>query len=483
MSQKTKAPKLEPTLGLFTVILLVVSSIIGSGVFKKVAPMSELLGSPSLVLLCWLLAGLVTLLGALTNAEVAGLIADSGGQYVYFKKMYGKFFAFLYGWASFAVIQCATTASVAYVFAQSVHAMIPLPGLPDHIASIEVLGLFIPFDNFGVKLLTIGLIVLLSVVNYRGVKYGGLITNVFASTVVVAIFGIIFAGLASTSGSISNMQQSIPTDTIANLGLFGAMFAGMRSAFWAYEGWNNVGFIGGEIKNPKKNLPLALTTGVIFVVITYLLINFVYLYVSPIGNIIAEYQADGNSITAIAVAQTILGSWGGGAIAILIIISTFNCTNSTVLTAPRIYYAMAKDGLFFRKAAEVHPTFHTPGRAIVISAIWSSVLVLSGSFDQLTDMLVFAAFIFYGAGAFGVYILRKKMKDTPRPYKVNVILPALFMMFCIVLVVVTLIEAPRESGIGLALIAAGIPFYYFWNKRAIAEGVTGEDEEDAIDGQ
>lgn len=475
MSTKTNAPKLEPTLGFLTVVLLVVSSIIGSGVFKKVAPMSQDLGSPTLVLVCWALAGLVTLMGAITNAEVAGLIADSGGQYVYFKKMYGKFFAFLYGWASFAVIQCATTASVAYVFAQSVHAMYPLPGLPEHIASIGIFGLFYPFDNFGVKLLTIGLIVLLSVINYRGVKYGGFITNLFASTVVIAIFGIIIAGLASASGSISNIQQTVGDQDYTSLGLLGLIFAGMRSAFWAYEGWNNVGFIGGEIKDPKKNLPRALTLGVVFVIVTYLLINFVYLYVLPIGTIIAQHQADGNSIAAISVAQIILGPWGSGAIAILILIATFNCTNSTILTAPRIYYAMAKDRLFFRGAEEVHPTFHTPSKSIVMAAIWSSVLVLSGSFDQLTDMLVFAAFIFYGAGAFGVFILRKKMKDALRPFKVNLILPAIFVLFCIVLVVVTLMETPRDAGIGLVLIAAGIPFYYFWNKRAQAEGIVDEE--------
>lgn len=474
MKPNANAPKLEPTLGFVTVALLVVSSIIGSGVFKKVAPMSEDLGSPTLVLLCWGLAGLVTLLGALGNAEVAGLIADSGGQYVYFKKMYGKFFAFLYGWASFAVIQCATTASVAYVFSQSIHAIWPLPGLPEHIASITLGGgdfIFTPFDNFGVKLLTIGLIVLLSVINYRGVKYGGFITNVFASTVVVAIFGIIIAGLASSSGEISHIQQTVGNQDYTTFGLLGLIFAGMRSAFWAYEGWNNVGFIGGEIKDPKRTLPRALTFGVIFVIITYLLINFVYLYISPIGDIIAEYQADENSIAAISVASKILGSWGGGAIAILILIATFNCTNSTILTAPRIYYAMAKDKLFFRGAEEVHPTFHTPSKSIVIAAIWSSVLVLSGSFDQLTDMLVFAAFIFYGAGALGVFVLRKKMKDAERSFKVNLIIPAIFVLFCIVLVVVTLIENPRDAGIGLVLILAGLPFYFFWNRRSETEGI------------
>lgn len=479
MKEDNKAPKLEPTLGLFTVILLVVSSIIGSGVFKKVAPMSETLGSPSLVLLCWFLAGLVTLMGALTNAEVAGLIADSGGQYVYFKKMYGRFFAFLYGWASFAVIQSATIASVAYVFSESVNAIYPLPVLSADVAGLQYgsgVFIFTPFKDFGVKVLTIGLITLLSVVNYRGVKYGGFIANVLASTVVIAIFGIVLAGLASAAGTTENLQQTVPTEAM-NKGLLSALFAGMLGAFWAYEGWNSIGFIGAEVKNPKRNIPLALTFGVIFVMITYLSINFVYLYVSPISEIIGNTQADPNNIAAIGAAEKIVGAWGAGAIAILILIATFNCTNSTILTAPRVSFAMAKDGLFFRKAAQVHPTYHTPGIAIVVTAIWSSILVLSGNFNQLTDMLIFAAFIFYGAGALGVFVLRRKMKDAPRPYKVigYPVVPILFILFCIVLVVNTAIDYPRESGIGLVLIAAGVPFYYFWNKRAQAEG--WEDEQ------
>ncbi len=494
MKQNANAPKLEPTLGLITVVLLVISAIIGSGVFKKVAPMSEALGSPSLVLLCWFLAGLVTLMGALTNAEVAGLIADSGGQYVYFKRMYGKFFAFLYGWASFSVIQCATIASVAYVFAGSVHSIWPLPELSADWQNIQFLKyttadgdvayVFSPFKDAGIKVLTIGLITLLSVVNYRGVKYGGFIANILASTVVIAIFGLAIAGLASAAGSVDNLNETVDTEAV-NTSLFSALFAAMLSAFWAYEGWNSIGFIGAEVKNPKRNIPLALTFGVILVMFTYLTINFVYLYVSPVSEIIANKAADPNSIAAVGVAEKIMGSYGGLAIAILIIVATFNCTNSTILTAPRVFFAMAKDGLFFRSVAKVHPKFHTPSTAIVFGAVWSSILVLSGNFDQLTDMLIFAAFIFYGAGAFGVFVLRRKMKDAPRPYKVigYPVVPLLFIIFCAVLVVNTCIEMPREAGMGLVLIAAGIPFYYFWNKRAIAEGVTGDDGNDLAAGQ
>ncbi len=486
MKQNANAPRLEPTLGLTTVVLLVISSIIGSGVFKKVAPMSEDLGSPSLILLCWLLAGLVSWMGALTNAEIAGMIADSGGQYVYFKRMYGRFFAFLYGWTSFAVIQCATIASIAYVFAGSVHSIWPLPELPLSWQNMEfipyaledgtIAHVFSPFKDAGIKLLTIGLITLLGVVNYNGVKYGGFIAQILASTVVIAIFALAIAGLASAEGSWANIQQTITIPKVEN-SLFTALFGGMLAAFWAYEGWNSVGFIGAEVKNPKRNIPLALTFGVLLVMVIYLTINFVYLYVSPVTEIIANKQADPNSIPAVNMALKIFGQYGGWAIAGLILIATFNCTNSTILTAPRVFYAMAKDGLFFRKAATVHPKFHTPGSSIVITAIWSSVLVLSGNFDQLTDMLIFAAFIFYGAGAFGVFVLRKKMKDAPRPYKVvgYPVIPALFVIFCAVIVTVTIDDKPREAGVGLVLIASGLPFYYFWNKRAKEEGLVEEE--------
>ena len=481
-------PQLNKSLGLVTVLLLVISSIIGSGVFKKVAPMSSDLGVPTLVLISWGLAGLVTLMGALTNAEVAGMIAESGGQYAYFKKMYGRGFAFTYGWASFAVIQCGTTASVAYVFAQSINSIHPLTiALPDGWSTWSVLGSsswltnhlpwlvnnikIMPFDNFGVKLVTMALIAVLTIINYRGVKYGGMLTNVFASTVVVCIFAIIVLGLFFGHGSMENFHQHINgkifKDGDSTLTMLKAIFAGMIGAFWAYEGWNSVGFVGGEMKNPKRDLPLALIGGVLFVITTYLLINFTYLYVTPISEIVDTFHKDENSIAAVAVVTKILGSWGGLLVSGLIIIATFNCTNSQILTAPRIYYAMAKDKLFFSKAADVHPEFKTPHWSLVVSGIWACVLVLSGSFDQLTDMLVFAAFLFYGSGAIGVFVLRKKMPDAPRPYKVigYPVIPALFIIFCITLIVVTIHDHPVRTGIGLALIASGLPFYFYWNKK------------------
>jgi APA family basic amino acid/polyamine antiporter len=456
-------------LGLFTAMLIVVSSMIGSGIFKKAAPMSMDLQSGGLLLLVWLIAGVITFIGAVTNAEIAGLIAAPGGQYVYFKEMYGKAFAFLYGWSCFSVIQSASIASIAYVFAESVNAVLPLPHFGPDLESLSIFGIFYPLDSFGVKALTIITIIFLTTANYLGVIFGGFISNLFTTLKVLGIVLIIILGLTISGGSVSNilpLGESPTAEYGSSLGLFGAMFAAMLGAFWAYDGWNNIGYLGGEIKNPKRNIPLALFTGVTTVMIIYLITNFTFLYVMPVNEIIEVSKQD-NTIIAVEVMRKFLGGGGAFFISVLIMISTFGTTNGTILASSRIYFAMAKDGLFFKSAGNVHPSFKTPYTSLIIQGIWSCILVLSGTFDQLTDMLIFASFIFYGAGAFGVFILRKKMKDHHRPYKVigYPIVPLVFVLFCITLVVVTIIQNPRDAGIGLVLVLSGIPFYLFWMRK------------------
>jgi APA family basic amino acid/polyamine antiporter len=459
------------TIGLYTAIALVVGNMIGSGVFKKVAPMSAELQSPGLVLLAWLLAGMVTLCGALTNAEIAGMIVEPGGQYVYFKRMYGRAFAFFYGWSCFSVIQCASQASIAYVFAHSFNSLLPLPRLSEAWETIQVLGIFTPFDNFGVKVLTVGLLTLLTTINYFGVKYGSSLSGLLSSTVVICIFGIILLGLSVGGGSIDHLR----TDAIgyaeskvaaSSLGFLGALFTAMIGAFWAYDGWNNLGMLGGEVKNPHRNIPLGLTGGVAIVTFVYLLVNATYLYILPIDQIIQVARTP-NGIAAVEVMRWLMGPAGALGVSLLILLATFNSTNTSILANSRIYYAMAKDGLFFRAAATHHPVYRTPAVSLVMQAVWASALVFSGSFDQLTDMLIFAVFIFYGAGAFGVFVLRKKMPDTPRPYRAvgYPVVPAVFVLFCATLLIVSLVERPRESFLALALIACGIPFYLYWRKR------------------
>jgi APA family basic amino acid/polyamine antiporter len=449
--------------------MIVISSMIGSGVFKKIAPMSMELGTPGLILLCWLIPGIITMIGAATNAEIAGLIAEPGGQYVYFKKMYGDAFAFLYGWSCFSVIQSASIASIAYVFAESVNAVIPLPHLSAGMEQVTIFGIFSPFQGFGVKGLTILTIIFLTTANYLGVIIGGAITNVFTGLKILGIVIIIILGLTISNGTVQNLTPFLNKPDFqygSGLGLFGAMFAAMLAAFWAYDGWNNIGYLGGEIKNPKRNIPLSLFGGVALVIVIYLAINTAFLYVMPVDEIISISNSE-HSIIAIEVMRKFLGYGGALFISVLIMVSTFGTTNGTILASSRIYFAMAKDKLFFQSAGAHHSKFKTPHISLLIQGLWASLLVLSGTFDQLTDMLIFASFIFYGAGAFGVFILRRKMKDTPRVYKVPgyPVLPFIFVLFCVTLVVVTIIQNPRDAGIGLSLVLIGIPFYLFWNKR------------------
>lgn len=443
--------------------------MIGSGVFKKIAPMSVELGSPGLILLCWLIPGIITMIGAATNAEIAGLIAEPGGQYVYFKKMYGNAFAFLYGWSCFSVIQSASIASIAYVFAESVNAVIPLPRLPEIYEQVSIFGIFYPLQSFGVKGLTILTILFLTSANYFGVIVGGTITNIFTALKVLGIIVIILLGFFISGGSSSNLTPVLGKtgfEYSSPLGLFGAMFAAMLAAFWAYDGWNNIGYLGGEVKNPKRNIPIALFGGVALVILIYLAINAAFLYVLPVNEIISITQNE-HSIIAIEMMRKFLGYGGALFISVLIMVSTFGTTNGTILASSRIYFAMAKDNLFFKSAGSHHSKYRTPHISLLIQGLWASALVLSGTFDQLTDMLIFASFIFYGAGAFGVFILRKKMIDTERVYKVPgyPVIPFVFVLFCVALVLVTIIENPRDSGIGLSLVLIGIPFYIFWKRK------------------
>ncbi|MFH0974846.1 MAG: amino acid permease [Spirochaetota bacterium] len=462
--------ELKQSLTLGASIILVVSSIIGSGVYKKVAPMSAELLSPSLVLLCWLLAGVISLFGALSNAEIAGMLADSGGEYVYFKRIYGRFMAFLYGWSVFTVIKSSAVASIAYLFSHSLNSIVPLPHLPLSLEQMEFLNAFKPFENFGVKLLTILLIVGLTFINTRGLKLGSSLSNSITRLILAGLAIIVISGLFFGGGNISGITHNSSLyvqKSWYDFGLIKAMFAAMLAAFWAYEGWNSVGFLGGEIKNSKKNLPLALFGGMAIVITVYLLVNFTYLFVLPIDSLVEVHKSQ-NAIAAVTVVSSFAGGTGVMMLSFLILITAFGCTNSTILMPPRIYYAMAKDGLFFSKAAEIHPEYNSPNYALWIQAVWASLLVVSGGFDQLTDMLVFAAFFFYGATTLGVFIMRVKEPHLERSYKVwgYPVIPAFFILFCLVLVVISFFTNTREALLGAMLMAAGIPFYLYWNAKS-----------------
>lgn len=454
--------KLNRSLGLRYVVVVVIANILGSGVYKKVAPMAAELHSSGWVLIAWLLGGIITLFGALSNAEVAGLLADTGGEYAYFKKIYNRFFAFIFGWSLFTVIQTAAISSLAYVFAQSLNSLLRLPALFLGLSTFSLGGIFFPFADFSVKLTAILLIILLTWINTRGVKTGAGMSNVILILVFIGIFTIIFFGLGSPHAVVS---QAIHLQTTNNTPVtISAVFTAMLSAFWGYQGWAAIGFLGGEIKDAKQNIPKGIAAGVFIVIALYLLVNLTYLSLLPTTSL-EKINQDVNQIAAIEAVKSFWGSSGGIFISVLVLITTLGCTHATVLASARPYFAMAQEGLFFPKVAKLNKA-QAPVNSLLYQGVWACLLVLSGTFDQLTDMIVFAVFIYYGATAMGVFILRKKMPDAERPYKVwgYPVVPAIVVLFCVGLFINTFYSRPREAALGMVLMLTGVPMYY-WFKR------------------
>ncbi|WP_018615052.1 APC family permease [Segetibacter koreensis] len=455
--------QLNRSLGLRLVIVVVVGNIIGSGVYKKVAPMAAELHSSGWVLVCWILGGIITLFGALSNAEVAGLLADTGGEYAYYKKIYNRFFAFLFGWSLFAVIQTAGISSLAYVFAQSFNSIVSVPPLLPSLATFSIGGIFYPFADFNVKLTAIILIIILTWINTKGIKTGAGVST----AILLLVFGgiLIIVGGAVGSGHL-NVSHSFDMSTTNNSPVtISAVFTAMLAAFWGYQGWASVGYVGGEIKDPKKNIPKGISLGVFIILGLYMLVNATYLSVLSIPALEEIYHS-GNKIAAVEAVRSFWGQKGALFISVLILITTLGCTNATILVSCRTYFAMAREGLFFKKVATLNDA-HTPANSLLFQCVWACLLVLSGTFDQLTDMIIFAVFIYYGATTLGVFILRRKMPDAPRPYKVwgYPLVPAIVILFCAVLIVNTIFSRPREAAIGVVLMLTGVPVYIWFKKK------------------
>ena len=458
------------TLGLGYVIIFVVANIIGSGVYKKITPMASELHSSIWILMAWIVGGIITLFGALSNAEVAGLLADTGGEFVYLKKIYNRFFAFMYGWSLFTVIQTATISSLAYVFAQSLNSIIPIPGIFSSFQHFTIGGVFFPFQDFGVKLTAILLILILTGLNISGLKSGAGLSKAIMLLVFTGLLTIVIFGLGSISTRPVNFLNL--KDLTAGTVTISSFYTAMLAAFWAYQGWVSVGFIGGEVKDPTKNIPKGIVTGVFIVIFIYLLVNVTYLALLSIPQLMHIHEA-GNQIAAIEAVRTFWGTGGVIFISLLILATTLGCTNASILTGARPYYAMAREKLFFPQIAKINNA-NVPSNSLLWQGIWASVLVLSGTFDQLTDMIIFAVFIFYGATTLGVFILRRRLPDVHRPYKVwgYPVVPAIFILFCIGLFFNTIITRPREAAIGMILIFSGSPVYYFlkWKNSKNKEG-------------
>jgi basic amino acid/polyamine antiporter, APA family len=468
--------KLVASLGLWTCLSIVVGGVIGSGIFMKPAIMAGQLGSPELLLAVWVGAGIMTLFGALSNSEVAAMMPETGGQFIFFKAMYGDFFAFLYGWAGFAVFNTAGNASIAYVLGTYTEYFVTLPRFDGDVEksirlTIPFIGTIFPLQNIGVKSVTIFIVTLLTVINYRSTRFGGNVQVIFTAIKVIAIAIIIIGLFFSGKGHWPNLYEDSAVIVPAGWGFITAIVAATSGAFWGYDGWNNITFVAGEIKDPQRNIPKSLILGLLVCIVTYGLIIMSYEYIMPIDNLAKS------AVVASDAAMVVMGATGGGIIALMVIISTFGATNANVLATARVTFAMAQDKQFFAFAGNVHPRFQTPGNALLLQWVWMCILIISGSFDMLTDMVIFVSWLFYGMSALGVFVLRRKMPDRERPYKVwgYPIVPAIFVSFTFFFLVATLANDIYlfatgqtmliNSLLGLLLTALGIPLYWFFKHK------------------
>jgi APA family basic amino acid/polyamine antiporter len=369
----------------------------------------------------------------------------------------------MYGWSLFTVIQTATISSLAYVFAQSLNSIITIPVIFSSLQHFTLGGVFYPFQDFGIKMTAILLILILTGLNISGLKSGAGVSKALTVLVFIGLLTVVIFGLRSVTVKPANFMdfKELTNGTITLSSFYTAMLA----AFWAYQGWVSVGFIGGEVKDPTRNIPKGIVTGVFIVIFIYLLVNVTYLTLLSIPQLVHIHES-GNQIAAVEAVRTFWGKGGVMFISLLILVTTLGCTNASILTGARPYYAMAREKLFFRGIAKINNA-NVPSNSLLWQGIWASVLVLSGTFDQLTDMIIFSVFIFYGATALGVFVLRHRIPDVHRPYKVwgYPVVPAVFILFCVGLFFNTIITRPREAAIGLILIFSGIPVYFFLKRK------------------
>ncbi|MES2374209.1 MAG: amino acid permease [Bacteroidota bacterium] len=461
----------KPTLGLFDATMIVAGSMIGSGIFIVSADITRNVGSAGWLIAVWLITGFMTLTAALSYGELSAMFPKAGGQYVYLKESYNPLIGFLYGWSFFSVIQTGTIAAVGVAFCKFAGYFFP---------SLEMVDANILFSIGSIhihtaQLVSILLIVFLTFINTKGVKGGKLIQTVFTVTKLLSLFGLIVFGLMMAKGEVWNanwtnawQMHSITAGAdgastsdilmpLMGAAAVGAIAASMVGSIFSSDAWNNVTFIAGEIKNPKKNIGFSLFLGTLIVTIIYVSCNLMYLGVLPLHDI-AFAKSDRVAVDA---SKVIFGDAGTYVIAIMIMISTFGCNNGLILAGARVYYTMAQDKLFFKKAGRLNKNA-VPGWALWAQCIVASLLCLSGKYGDLLDMVSFIVVIFYVLTIGGIFILRKKMPDAERPYKAfgYPVLPALYMLmgsaFCIMLI----IYKPQFTWPGLIITLIGIPLYY-----------------------
>ena len=472
-------PQLIPGLTLGHTVALAIGSVIGNGVFLKSAVMAQTVGSPGWVLAAWVVAGVLSMAGALTYGELGALLPRVGGEYVYLRESYGDALAFLYGWTGFVVTSTGSIAAIGASFATFSASLLPINQVWFH-HTYRVFGQTVHWQFGAQQVVAVSAILFLSSINCVGVVLAGwlqtLMTILKIAGIVLIVSGVFFFSRGATFAHFAS-----PTATHGWPGL-AAFGTAMLAALWAYNGWNQVPMVASEVQRPERNLPRALVLGMVIVVVVYLFSNASYFFALPFGEITSANSTEYRQALPVAAkaAQTFLGTYGVPLVSVVFVISVLGTLNACILTFARVPYAMASDGLFFRSFARVNSATHVPVVAIVLQAVWSSILAVSGTYDQLTDYAVFAMWIFYALATSSVFILRKKMADKPRAYRTPAypILPAVFLMMAMWLVWNTIHTRPLESTCGLAVIALGIPFYmYFWRKGRRAGRRDGERQE------
>ena len=463
----------QKQLGLLDSTMIVMGSMIGSGIFLAPALIAGIavesrLGAGSFVLI-WVIGGLLTLCGALSYGELAAALPKTGGQYVYLSQAFAPFWGFLYGWTLFAVIQCGFIAAVAVAFANYLGVFIPFVGQSHVVLRAGGLGVS------SVQLTAAALILLLSWINSRGLRAASFVQNLFGLAKIGALLALVGFGLASGAGNWSNFQPVAPASiTTAVLAAFAVA---MSKALFAYDSWNVVTFVAEQTRDPVRTLPRALAVGTLGVTVIYSLTNVAYLYVLPIE----QAAAVPDQRIAATVAQAVIGPAGLSLIALAILISTAGCDNGLILSGPWLYHSMARDGLFFRGAERLDPRRGTPVRGLQYQALWSIVLILTGSlgargaqlYSDLLTFTSFASLLFNALTVTGLFVLRKKRADLPRPYKVlgYPLVPLLYLVIALFFLIFMALGDPRNSGFGLLVILSGVPFYLYWrSRRASREG-------------
>ncbi len=436
---------LPRVLGFTSVVGILVGTVIGSGIFVAPNRIASLVASPQLILAVWVIGGVLSLFGALAFAELGSAFPQAGGMYVYLRESYGPLVAFLFGWTLFFVIDSGAIATLSVAF------------------STRYLPYFLPLTPLAAKVVAVALIAALVGVNLLGVRYGAALQNLLMFIKFAAILAVIGTAFAFGRGDTAHFVQPAPGAWSG--GLVRNFSAALVLSLWAYKGWEAVTFSSGEIKNPRRNIPLGLLSGTIAVVVLYVATNLAYLYVFPAGEIAKS------SRIAADVMEAAIGPVGATLVAAVILCSITGAANGNVLTAPRVFYAMARDGLFFRKFAELHPRLLTPYVSILATGAWAAVLSVTGTFEQLAAYVVFGQWIFFGLTVGAVMVLRRTRRDLERPYRTwgYPVTPVVFVAAAMYISVSTLVTEPAHAATGLALILAGVPAYWYWRRRRGAD--------------